>query len=195
MCDPLTIVMAAVSAGGAIMQASAAAGQAKAQKSAYEYQAKVSENNAKIAEWQAQNEIAKGQQAEIEQRRKTAALKGSQTASLAARGLDISSGSALNILTDTDYMGEQDALTIKDNAAKAAWSARLQSANETGNAGFYKSAAAGISPSGAAFGSLLGSAGSVASSWYMKSGSKSGGYSNAASFEKNMGLSSTPRYN
>jgi hypothetical protein len=191
MCTGFEIAMAVLSAGGAVMQASAASAQAKSQKNAYEYQAKVSENNAKIAEWQAQNEIAKGQQAEIEQRRKTAALKGSQTASLAARGLDISSGSALNILTDTDYMGEQDALTIRDNAAKAAWSARLQGANETSNAGFYKSAAAGISPSGAAAGSLLGSAGSVASNWYMSSAGKSKGFSGTRDFESRMGLPSS----
>ena len=170
MCDPITVAMVAMSAYGAVSQANAASNAAKSQKNAYEYQAQVSRNNAKIAEWQAQNEIAKGQQAEIEQRRKTAALKGTQTASLAARGLDISSGSALNILTDTDYMGEQDALTIRDNAAKAAWSARLQGSNESGNAGFYSSAASGIDPSTAYTSSLLGSAGSVASNWYSKSG-------------------------
>lgn len=170
MGDPLTMAMVAMSVYGAYSQASAASKAASSQKNAYEYQAQVSANNAKIAEWQAQNEIAKGQQAEIEQRRKTAALKGTQTASLAARGLDISTGSALNILTDTDYMGEQDALTIRDNAAKAAWSARLQGANESGNSAFYSSAASGISPSGAFTSSLLGSAGSVASSWYSKSG-------------------------
>lgn len=192
MGDPITL---AIMAAGAYMQANAAKNAAKSQKNAYEYQAAVSRNNAKIAEWQAQNEIAKGQQAEIEQRRKTAALKGGQTASLAARGLDISSGSALNILTDTDYMGEQDALTIRDNAAKSAWSARLQSQNESNNAAMMSSAASGISPSGAFTSSLLGSAGSVAGSWYAKSGSgattKTTGYKNTADFETRMGLPSS----
>jgi hypothetical protein len=93
---------------GVAMQAQAAANASQAQKNAYEYQAAVSRNNQKIAEWQAQNAIAQGQEAEIDQRRKMAALKGSQRAGLAAKGLDISSGSALNILTDTDYLGEMD---------------------------------------------------------------------------------------
>jgi hypothetical protein len=191
MCTGFEIAMLSMAVGGAVMQAQGAATAAKSQKNAYEYQAQVSKNNAKIAEWQAQNEIAKGQQAEIEQRRKTAALKGTQTASLAARGLDISSGSALNILTDTDYMGEQDALTIRDNAAKAAWSARLQGGNETGNAGFYSSAASGISPSTAYTSSLLGSAGSVAKEWYRDSSAKSKGYSGTSDFESRMGLPSS----
>jgi hypothetical protein len=149
----------AVSAVGA-MQASAA------QKNAYEYQAAVSRNNAKIAEWQAQDALRRGQQQEDDQRRKTAALKGSQRATLAARGLDIGEGSALNILTDTDYLGEQDAMTIRNNANKQAWAARVGASNDMANAELLSMRAGAENPLMSGASTLLSGAGSVADRWY-----------------------------
>lgn len=140
--------------------------QSKASKAAYKYQAGVNANNTKIAEWQAQDALQRGAQSEQQQRLKTASLKGSQRASLAARGIALDEGSALNILDDTDYMGEVDALTIRDNAAKEAWAHRNQAAGYLSDASMLKSRAAAESPGRAAATSLLGSAGSVASQWY-----------------------------
>lgn len=121
----------------------------------------VAANNAKLAEWQAQDAITRGQRSEQAQRMKVAQLKGSQRASMAARGLDLGEGSALSILQDTDYMGEVDATTIRDNATREAWAYRNQAAQ-------YKSQADSMSPFGSAFGTLLTGAGSVADSWYRR---------------------------
>lgn len=168
MCGPATMAIAslAMTAAGTVVQTSAAMQASKAQKQAYEYQAAVSRNNQKIAEWQAQNEIAKGQEAEIEQRRKIAALKGSQRAGLAAKGLDISTGSALNILTDTDYLGELDVANIRSNAERAAWAARVQGSNEAANAELLTMRAEAENPLMTGAGTFLSGAGSVADRWY-----------------------------
>lgn len=142
--------------------------QSKAQQSAYEYQAAVNRNNAQYAEWQAQDALQRGATAEQNQRLKTAQLKSAQRARLAANGVVIDEGSALNLLDDTDYMGERDALTIRDNAKREAWGARVQAGNYSNDAGMLSARADAESPAGAAFGTLLTGAGSVADSWYRR---------------------------
>lgn len=159
-------ISAATSVIGLGLQAYGAMTSSNAQKNAYNYQAQVSANNAKIAEWNAQDALRRGEQAEMDLRRKTAALKGNQRASLAARGLDISEGSALNILTDTDYFGEYDALTIRNNAEKQAWSAKIEGNNATANSELLRMRAAAENPLMEGAGTLLAGAGSVADRWY-----------------------------
>lgn len=156
-------VLQAVGAGAQAMGAYRASQAAKA---AAKYNAAVSRNNAQIAQWQAQSILAKGARDEQAQRLRTAALKGSQRARLAANGVDLTQGSALRILQDTDYLGEMDALTIRDNAAMDAWGARTQANNFLNESSMYGAQADSISPSGAAVSSLLGSSGQVAASWY-----------------------------
>lgn len=168
MCTGAEMMLASAVMGGVgtAVQAVGAMQASSAQQSAYEYQAQVSANNAKLAEWQAQAELEKGAQAEMEQRRKTAALKGTQTATMAARGLDLGVGSPLNILTETDYLGEMDALTIRDTAARNAWAARVQGTNDSNNAQLLKMRAEAENPLMAGAGSLLTGAGAVADRWY-----------------------------
>lgn len=143
-----------------------ATNQSKATQQAYNYQATVNRNNAQVAEWQAQDALQRGAKAEQAQRLKVAQLKSAQRAGFAARGIALDEGSPLNILNDTDYMGELDALTIRDNAAKEAWGARTQGANYSSDAAMLGARADAESPLGAGFSTLLTGAGTVASSWY-----------------------------
>lgn len=163
-----TIALAGLglSAAGAVTGAMGAYNKSKSDKAAYNYQAAVQRNNAQLAEWQAQDALSRGQQVENQQRHKTAQLKGTQRALMAARGIDLNEGSALNILTDTDFMGDIDALVIRDNAAREAWGFRQNAQGARDDASLLSSRADAESPGFAATSSLLGSAGSVASSWY-----------------------------
>lgn len=168
MCDPTLIgkVGSGLQIAGVVSSAQAAYNQSKATKAATEYQAAVDRNNAQRAEWQAQDAITRGQKAEQAQRLKTAQLRSSQRAAFAARGVALDEGSPLAILQDTDYMGELDAQTLKDNAAREAWGHRTQASSYRSNADMLSARAAAESPTGAAFTSLLTNAGAVASSWY-----------------------------
>jgi hypothetical protein len=85
---------------------------------------------------------------------------------LAANGVDLGEGSAANILTTTDVMGEIDANTIAGNAVRSAWGYRTQAVNQTNQALTSRTAAGAINPGQAGFTSLLTGAGSVASNWY-----------------------------
>lgn len=120
---------------------------------------RVANVNAGLAQQQATDAIARGQTAEFNQRLKTAQLKSTQTARMAANGVALDSGSPLDVLTSTDVMGEQDALQIRNNAAREAWGYQAQAAN-------YRAQGAAANPWAAGIATLLGSSGSVANNWY-----------------------------
>lgn len=146
-----------------------AVNQANAQSDMANYNAAVARNNATMAEYQAQDAISRGNTAAEEHSRKVAALVGTQRNSMASRGLDISEGTPLDIMSDSELLGSIDQRTIKTNAEKEAWSARVQSSNYGSQAGMYKMQAENTSPLMAGAGSLLSGAASVADKWYRQS--------------------------
>lgn len=164
MCDP-TLIMAGQGAGAG-MSAVGAYGQAASQKSNLGYEARMADFNATLAERQAQVAMEKGQFTVNQLRRDTAGLKGTQRATMAARGLDLTSGTPADILTGTDYMGEVDAQQAEINAVREAWGYRTQATNLQNEARSKRANAKAISPGMAAATSLLGSATSMGQSYY-----------------------------
>lgn len=164
MCDPTTVL--ALQGAGAASSALGAFGAAQSNKIALEGQAAISDINAKVLETAAQGSLLTGQREEQKSRLATAQLKSTQRAGMAANGVDLGEGSALQILTTTDVMGEIDANTIAANAVKSAWGYRVQATDASNRASSARAAAGAINPEQVAFSSLLGSAGQVASSWY-----------------------------
>lgn len=160
---------------GAIAATMGSYNKSKAEKEGYEYQSKVSKNNAQIAGWQMDDARQRGEREEQNLRLKTAALKGTQAANMAAHGVDLGVGSALNILTDTDFMGERDALLIRDNAAKEVWGLNVQRTNYLRDAEFKSSQARSINPFMNAGTTLLTGAGAVAKGWYAMRTKTTGG--------------------
>jgi hypothetical protein len=117
-----TVASGVMAAGGAIKQGQAAKQQAN-------YQSAVDRNNATIAGWQADDATKRGQIEEQRQRLATSRLAGAQRAGMASNGIEIGSGSPLDVLTDTAMLGELDALTIRSNAEREAYGARVQGSN------------------------------------------------------------------
>jgi len=140
---------------------------AQSQKTALGLQANLSDINARMSESAAQATLLTGQREEQRSDIATANLKGTQRASMAANGIDLGEGTANQILTTTDVMGQVDANTIQANAVRSAWGYRTQAANQTNQANMSRASASAISPLTSATTSLLGSAGSVASNWYL----------------------------
>lgn len=150
---------------GAGASAYSAYSNSQGAKTAYGAQGQVAENNAQIARWQAEDAIRRGDREASRSRMKTNQTKGTQRAQLAANGVDLGVGSALQMLTDTDYFGAVDVDTIKDNAGKEAWAIRAQASNYSNEAALMRSRADAESPWMAAGTSLLTSAGKVSSNW------------------------------
>jgi hypothetical protein len=118
----------------------------------------------------AEDALKRGAQAEEAQRRKAAALAGRQRAVLAASNIDIGSGSALQIQTDTAQLSELDAQVIRDNS-------RREANYHTANSDLAGMEAKSASSAGmlGAFSTVLGGAGTLASKWYKPVPSSGGG--------------------
>lgn len=89
-------------------------------------QKKMFERNAGFAEWQAADATTRGQVNETRQRQSTEQVIGAQRTSLATQGVDVNSGSSLDVQADASYLGELDALTIRSNAAKESYGYKVQ---------------------------------------------------------------------
>jgi len=165
MCNPMIAVVA--------LTAFSAYSAAEAQKSSSEYQAGVARNNAQTAEWQAADAVQRGNEAKAATRRKYAALEGTQRASMSARGLDITDGSANSILQDTSFFGQYDENTVRANAAREAWGYKAQASNFGNEAGFRQASADGSSP-------LLSGAVAGATAYFGSGAGGGGGGSTAA---------------
>jgi len=125
------------------------------------YLAQLARQRQQLAEQQARDAIQRGQVAEQKQRDLTAQRIGTQTAALAAQGTDLE-GSPIDILSDTARAGEQDALTIRNNAKREAWGYEMQAAGYAADATLRES----FEPSYLGAGtSLLMGASSLADKW------------------------------
>lgn len=165
MCDPATVGTGAQAFGG-VSSVFGAYNKSKSDKAAYEYQAAVDRNNAQYAEFAAQDAITRGQVEEGRSRLKYGATKGAQRARLAANGVDVTQGSARDILDDTQYLSDLDAATIKDNALRAAWGFRVEAINHVESARLRQNRAADENSFLSGVTQLIGSGATVADSWY-----------------------------
>ena len=155
------------SLGGGIMQGIGGYQSAQAQAASAKYNSQVAVNNATIAQQNAQLAIEQGAAAESKKRQETAGLIGAQNAQFAANGINVNSGSAVDVKSSAAITGELDALTIRSNALR-------QANNYTNQANAYDSSAQllsdqaqwaqGMGDTGVA-GSILSTAGNVGSKW------------------------------
>jgi hypothetical protein len=111
----VTSVYGAVKAG----KAEKAAGEA--QKRAAESQAELLDYNATVADAQAADAIARGEMEADRFRTGVKGIIGAQRAATAAGNVDVGFGSSLDVQADAAFLGELDALTIEQNAAREAW--------------------------------------------------------------------------
>lgn len=140
MCDPVTLAVTAtaVAAAGAGFSAYMGVQQAN-------YQKKVAQANATMEGQRAASELQKGQEDRRALMRKYAGLAGSQRASMAANGLDLSFGSAADTLGDTEMLYREDTATAIKNNAAAVKGIDISASNYTAQA-----RAAGMQATGAA---------------------------------------------
>ena len=121
MCDPVTLSVAAMVAGGAsAYQAS------EARKAGAEYDSAVARNNAQVSKWKASDAEDRATTNAMNIGRQVNDVRGKQSAALAANGLDLGFGSAAGSLAKTDYFGLVDQKTAIENGNNEAWGFRQQ---------------------------------------------------------------------
>lgn len=139
------------------------------------------EYKAQVLNLQATQATEVGEVQETNQRLQTRASIGSEQAELAAQGIDIQTGSALDVVKSMAYQGEVAAQTIRVNAATQAWGYSTQAQNDLYTAATIKAAGsfeAGVETttgimSGA--GTIIGGAGGILAQKYGFGGSGGGG--------------------
>ena len=112
--------------------------QGKAASAAASYNALLAQREASILEMQAKDAEKRGQVEEDRFRQQMTAFQGEQISSLAASGVQVDSGSPLQILADTAEEIELDARTIRHNASMEAWNFKNQSYNALAQANLSK---------------------------------------------------------
>lgn len=111
---------------------------ADASAKASTYNAQVAEMNATLSQRRAKDATERGARAEQQKRQEVAQLQGRQRAAMAANGVDVGYGSALDTLIDTAYLGELDALTIRRNAARESYDYEVDAVNGRADAGLSR---------------------------------------------------------
>lgn len=150
MCGAFALPAAiALSVGSGLMGASSAIDGGN-------YQSGLLKQNAAFKNQAADEAILAGNTDADWQRVRTGQAVGEQRTSLAANGIDVNSGSAGQLQDDTAMIGELDALTIQNNAAREAYGYRTQANQDIANAKQVKKNA-----KSQAIGSILGGAGSA----------------------------------
>lgn len=147
---------------GAGFGAMSARTQAQGQKNMLGYEAQVAGNQAAIAGYQAEIVQQVGANREQDSRLQTAQQFGAERAHMAASGVDLGQSSATDVLVSTEYMGERNAMMIRDDTNRQVWNDRNQQAMYLADQKAKLAQADAINPDMAAFGSLLGSATSFA---------------------------------
>jgi hypothetical protein len=121
-----TIALAMLAGAGAVNQFAGQRKQAGIIEQEGQYAADIYGQNAALADLQATDAIARGAEAESRYRTQIKGLVGSNRANMAAQGIDVSTGSAVDVQRDVEAVGELDALTIKNNAAREAFGYRVE---------------------------------------------------------------------
>jgi hypothetical protein len=160
MCTGAELLIGSQLAGGG-MAGVGAYRTAKLNRAAYDYQAG-------LEDAQARDALERGQDAEARHKLAVGQLAATQRTGFAARGVAADEGSALDVLTSTEFMGALDAAAIRANAEKESWSHKS-------NAAMLRYRSKAENPAQAALGSLLGSTGQVAQSWYYLTRTTRGG--------------------
>lgn len=138
MCNPAVIpVLQWVGAGLAVV---GGVQQARAAKAAGEAQAEADEANAKIGRQQADQARQIGNLEEERQMRRVRAAVATQRATQAANGLDVNSGTALDLQAETAGFGAADALNTRSNAIRQAWGFEVGAVNDLNSASAARAA-------------------------------------------------------
>lgn len=162
------VVGAGISAYGSIESSEATAAADK-------YNAAVAQNNAIIANNNASQAAAAGESQAEQTALQTRAKVGGLKANEAAAGVDVNSGSALDVRSSAQQLGELNAITVRSNAAKVAYGYQTQNMNDVAQAQLDQTAANNAITAGDinAAGNVVGGLSSAAGSYAKASGQTS----------------------
>lgn len=152
---------------GGLLSASGAKQSAQAQAQMLAYQSQVAQINSQIDKQNADYERAVGEQQALNFGLKEGQQESRIRTVQAASGINVNSGSAVDVQRSQRTLGQMDLATIRQNAAKTAYDYDVKSTQDMNQAGLYTAASANAQRAGgiSAFASLVSTAGNVSSKW------------------------------
>lgn len=121
-----SLLLAGAAASSAVSSVGGAISQANALQMQGDYQRNIYNLNAKMADFQGADAIRRGEKDAKEVLRASKGAIGAQRAAIAAQGIEVDSGSAVDIQGDTAAAAAEAALKIKNNAWREAWGYKVQ---------------------------------------------------------------------
>ena len=161
-----------VSSGvGSLLSYFGAKQEGTATQAMYNYQAGIAQLNQKIALQNRDYSLATGEQQAAQEGMKQRAIAGRTKAVQGASGIDVGSGSSVDVQTSEAKIAGMDLATIRNNAARKAYGYTVEAAQDTAQAGLYTMA--GVNAKQAAdikaTGSLISGVTGVADKWLQAS--------------------------
>lgn len=141
--------------------AGAAVYGAYAQNEAGRQQQKIANRNADLLDASASDAIQRGEEQARKITRQARSLRGRQRVALAGGGVDVNSGTALDLQEETTALGKLDAATMRKNSWTEAWGIRMQAGNQREAGAFAKRTGRNQ-----AIGTLIGGAGQTYKDYY-----------------------------
>lgn len=181
MAEAMAVVGIGATIAGGITQAAGAqaAGQAALQQN--NYQAGVAEINSKIAKQNADYARNQGEIQATQYGIKSAQRQGAIRAGQGASGVDVNTGTAVDVRESQKKVSDMDLAQIRLNASKTAYDFDAQAVGFDNQATLYKMAGANavVAANYSATASILGTVSSVSSKWMQ--GSQMGMFSGSGS--------------
>jgi hypothetical protein len=153
---PWAIASAVIAVAGAAITGYGEYEQGQAAKKSANYNSEIAANNATIAQQTATRAANAGEEQAAVSEQKTRATVGAIKANQAAGNIDVNSGSAVDVRSSAEELGELDALTVRSNAAKTAYGYQTQAASYTAQSQLDK-----FQGNNAAIAGDIGAAGSI----------------------------------
>ena len=105
--------------------------QSKAIKAQAKYQQQMADTNAKMAELQGSEALRRGEKEAQQIKKQGQRVIGAQRVALAAQGINLDEGTALELQQDTAQQAARDAVTTRNNAYREAWGYKVEALNQT----------------------------------------------------------------
>lgn len=182
MADPVSAIgigSMAVSAGGGIFSAFGNKAASDAKADAYMYQAGVADVNRRISLENADYARKVGDVEQQQYGMKAAQQRSQILTGQSGRGIDVTQGMPAMVRESQEDISTFDQAMIQHNAARKAYGYEVEASKYAAESEMQKRAAANTKKAGetSMIGSLIGTAGSVASKWLQFSPGSGGGYS------------------
>ena len=176
MCGVMGGITMGLQGISGIMGASGQYAQGKAEEQAYKHQAAVNEQNAKLAQVSADDARRSAMIEEEKSGKQFEQLMGTQRATIAANGLDLSSDTMSTLLQDTIREGVEEATWIRHQGMMKKWGFQNEQYQHLRDADMNRAAGKNARKAGKmnALGTLLSTAANMAMTGYQMRGTSGG---------------------